>query len=52
MQELDIYKASLQDKNQFVVDGFLNMQLILERFEVHFHDLYGDSGEAFIEAIV
>lgn len=49
MQELDIYKASLQDKNQFVVDGFLNMQLILERFAVHFHDLYGDSDEAFIE---
>ncbi len=49
MQELDIYKASLQDKNQFVVNGCLNMQLILERFVMHFHDLYGDSDETFIE---
>lgn len=49
MQGLDIYKASLQDKNQFVVDGYLNMRRILERFVVHFNDLYHDSAEPFVE---
>lgn len=49
MQGLDIYKASLQDKNQFVVDGHLNMRRILERFVVHFNDLYHDSAEPFVE---
>ena len=49
MQELDIYKASLQDKAQFIVDGRLNMRLILEKFVLHFNDLYGDSNETFLE---
>lgn len=49
MQRTDIYKASLQDKNQFVVNGHLNMRRILERFTVHFHDLYGECDETFLE---
>ena len=49
MQSKEIYTASLQDKNQFIVDGHLNMRLILEKFVEHFHELYGDSGESFIE---
>ena len=49
MQSRDIYKASLTDKSQFIVDGCLNMRLILEKFVVHFNDLYGDSDETFIE---
>lgn len=49
MQGLDIYKASLQDKSQFTVDGYLNMKLILEKFAVHFNELYGDRGESFVE---
>ena len=49
MQDQKIYRASLQDKNQFVVDGHLNMRLILEKFVVHFQDLYGDNTENFIE---
>ncbi len=49
MQSQDIYKASLQDRNQFLVNGHLNMRLILEKFAVHFNDLYGDSGEKFVE---
>lgn len=32
MQRLDMYKLSLEDKNRFVVDGHLNMRLILESF--------------------
>lgn len=49
MRGRDIYKASLQDKSQFIVDGHLNMRRILEKFTEHFTDLYGDSDEAFVE---
>lgn len=49
MQSKDIYDKSLLDKNQFVMNGHLNMDLILERFVVHFHDIYGDRDEKFIE---
>lgn len=49
MQSKDIYAASLLDKNQFIVNGHLNMRLVLERFAVHFTDLYGDKDESFIE---
>ena len=49
MQSLDIYKASLQDKSQFIMDGYLNMRRILEKFVLHFHELYSDKGERFVE---
>lgn len=49
MQNQEIYKASLQDKNHFIVCGRLNMRLILERFVVHFNDLYQDRDETFLE---
>lgn len=45
----NIYKASLLDKNQFLIDGKLNMQLVLEKFAIHFNDLYGDCNENFLE---
>ncbi len=45
----DIYKASLLDKNMFVQDGHLDMRKILERFVIHFHDLYGNRKETFLE---
>lgn len=45
----DIYKAALKDKNRFIQNGHLNMELILERFVVHFNDLYGNLGETFLE---
>ena len=37
MQKKDIYAASLLDKNQFIVDGHLNMRLVLEKFVMHFN---------------
>lgn len=49
MRNETIYTAALCDKNQFVIDGHLNMRLILEKFAVHFNDLYGDSDERFLE---
>lgn len=49
MQENNIYKASLQDKNQFITNGYLDMRLVLEKFVLHFNDLYGNSNKTFIE---
>ncbi len=49
LQVNDIYKSSLWDKNQFIIGGHLNVRLILEKFVEHFHDLYGNSGERFVE---
>ncbi len=46
---MEICKASKQDRNLFIVDGHLNMRRILEKFVVHFDDLYHDSKETFIE---
>lgn len=49
LQEQNIYKASLEDKNQFIAGGHLNMRFILEKFVIHYNDLYGDRNEAFLE---
>lgn len=49
MRNLDIYKVSLQDKNQFVNNGRLDMKLILEKFIQHFTELYGHENDKFIE---
>lgn len=45
----DIYKASLQDKNQFIMGGHLNMRRVLEKFVEHFNELYGNRKESFVE---
>lgn len=43
------YKEGAADKNQFVVNGHLDMELVLKRFIVHFTDVYGNTEEKFIE---
>ena len=48
-QKTDMYKASIQDKNQFVSNGHLNMDLLLKKFVFHFNDLYGDCTDRFLE---
>lgn len=49
MQKTDIYKAAIKDKNQFIRDGHLNMERLLEKFVEHFDELYGDRSETFKE---
>lgn len=49
MQQEEIYDAALKEKTLFIEGGHLNMKMILERFVVHFDDLYGDSGQKFYE---
>lgn len=46
-----VYDAGFQDKNQFIIDGYLNMKLVLERFVMHFNDLYGDQDQEFLEDV-
>jgi len=48
-QNTDIYKAAIQDKNQFIYAGHLNMDLLLERYIRHFNDLYGEWSDRFKE---
>lgn len=48
-QDTDLYRASQRDKSQFIVDGHLNMRRVLEKFTEHFHELYGDKKETFVE---
>ena len=44
-----MYDAGLLDKNQFVVNGHLNVRRVLERFVESFDALYGDADETFLE---
>lgn len=43
------YCAGQLDKNQFIVDGYLDMERVLEKFTEHFTDIYSDSDETFLE---
>ncbi len=47
--ESRIYKSGAYDKNIFINDGCLNMDLIIERFAVTFNDIYGSEKEPFME---
>ncbi len=49
LKETEIYKASIREKHQFVTGGRLDMRAVMERFIVHFTELYGNRGERFIE---
>ena len=44
-----IYLAGERQKPEFVSQGRLNMELVLEKFVQYFHDIYGDKTEHFIE---
>ena len=49
VQGSTMYKNALENKNQFIRDGHLDMQLILEKFVLHFDSLYGDQEQKFME---
>ncbi|MCR4937539.1 MAG: AAA family ATPase [Lachnospiraceae bacterium] len=44
-----LYASASVEKPRFIKDGALDMDLILERFVVHYTDIYGDRDEAFHE---
>lgn len=44
-----MYKFALKNKNQFLQNGQLDMEHLLEKFVEHFDDVYGDRDEKFVE---
>ena len=44
-----IYSAGVQEKNQFIVGGHLDVRRILEKFVETFDYLYGEQDEAFLD---
>lgn len=46
----DIFRQGEYDKNQFIQNFRLNMDLVLEKFVEYFNDIHGDNDERFIEA--
>lgn len=48
-QNSDMYTEASKQKNQLIIDGHLNMRLVLEKFVSTFDYLYGDREESFLE---
>lgn len=44
-----IYDQAQRNKSQFITDGKLNMDLVIEKFVQYFHDIYGEKEEKFLE---
>lgn len=44
-----LYRAGVQEKNQFIIDGHLNVKKVLEKFVEVFDYLYGDQDDTFYE---
>ncbi|MGN1086628.1 MAG: AAA-like domain-containing protein, partial [Porcipelethomonas sp.] len=49
MQSTEMYQSGAQAKTQFIQNGILNMDLILEKFILHFNDIYGSQPDKFKE---
>lgn len=49
VQNGDMYRIALRNKNQFIQNGQLDMELLLTKFVEHFDDVYGDQDEKFLE---
>ena len=48
-QDSKIYDEGSRQKNQFIINGHLNVRRILEKFVETFDFLYGDQDETFLE---
>lgn len=46
----DAFRCGERDKNQFIQNGRLDMELVLEKFVEYFHDVYGENDEKFVES--
>ena len=45
----DVFKQGQSDTNQFIRNGWLDMDRVLEKFVEYFQEIYGDNDEKFIE---
>lgn len=50
VQDSKIYRTAYQNKNQFIKNGHLDMKQILEKFVVHFNDIYDTREQKFHES--
>ena len=50
-QNEKMYKAGAYDRNIFVREGVLDMDLVIERFALSFQDIYGSESEPFVEEV-
>lgn len=46
----EVYLEAQKDKNQFIRNGMLDMDRVIEKFVVYFSDVYGDNDQKFIES--
>lgn len=46
----EAYRLGDRDRNQFIQNARLNMELVLEKFVEYFHDVYGENDEKFVES--
>lgn len=46
----EMYLYGQGSRNQFIKDNRLQMERVLEKFVIHFNDIYGDNDEKFVEA--
>ena len=44
-----LYKEGTAEKNRFIQNGTIDMELLLQRFMIHWNDLYHSADEKFIE---
>lgn len=45
----DLYQNAILEKNQFILNGQLNVDMIIERFKAHFESFYGEKDWVFVE---
>lgn len=43
------YHEAQKNRNQFIRNGMLDMDSVIRKFVVHFHDVYGDNDKKFVE---
>ena len=46
----EVYQYGQRDRNQFIANSRLNMELVLKKFVEYFTELYGENDERFVEA--
>lgn len=45
----EMFRLGSDEKNQFVADGHLDVERLLEKFVEYFNDIYGDQDQKFVE---
>ncbi|MCD8021912.1 MAG: 9-O-acetyl-N-acetylneuraminate esterase, partial [Lachnospiraceae bacterium] len=45
----EMFRLGSDEKNQFVADGHLDVEHLLEKFVEYFDDIYGDQDQKFVE---